>query len=190
MNNKLKLTSGKVTLIFLTALALIFTSYFIIKKPEIEIKNFNKSRDTDFILESFKRDYYWLVENPEFSPQFMIDNISPNKDPKYFGALNIKVLFKNDKPIGFTTYFKKKFYEGKIQFVYVHPEYRCKGYATMLTKYAINDLFKQSVSKIILDTRTTNAPALKAYQRIGFKESYRDDERGIVSFELFKSDYK
>ena len=166
----------------------IFT--FVQKRPEIEISSFNPERDKAFLLNSFKKDYYWLVENPDFSVDFMLQHTSPNKDPQYFGKLNIKVLLKNDKPIGFMTYFLKKFYEGKIQFIYVDSDHRGKGYAGMLTNYAINDLFNKGATIVKLDTRTSNAPAIKVYERLGFKKTTTDEIRGIVSFELRKPDFK
>ncbi len=188
MINKKKIIIGISVLI---ALILGTLSFFLFKtETNKEIRNFDKNKDTEFIQNAFKRDYYWLVENPEFSLAFLIEKMSPNKDPEYFGKLNFKILQKDKTPIGFTTYFKKKFYEGKIQFVYVDPEFRGKGYAKKLTRYAIEDLFNKGVEIVKLDTRTTNEPAIKVYQGLGFKEYYRIEPQGIVSFELKKSDYK
>ncbi len=175
----------------ITALVLGILTLFLFKtETNKEIRDFDKSKDIEFIQNAFKRDYYWLVENPEFSLDFLIEKMSPNKDPEYFGKLNFKILQKDNKQIGFTTYFKKKFYEGKIQFVYVDPEFRGKGYAKKLTRYAIEDLFKKGAEIVKLDTRTTNEPAIKVYQGLGFKETYRIEPQGIVSFEIKKSDYK
>jgi len=159
------------------------TGYFLIKS-NTEVKTFDKQRDTEFILDAFKRDYYWLVENPEFSVDFMLKHMSPNRDPQYFDKLNIRVIFSGDKPAGFTTYYKKNFYEGQIQFIYVHPDFRNKGYAGKLAKYGINELFKQNAAVVRLVTRVTNLPAIKSYTKVGFKETSRDNK--FVDFEIRK----
>ena len=159
--------------------------YFKPSNKNTEIKDFDKQRDTEFVLDGFKRDMYWLVENPEFSTDFMIENMSPNKDPQYFGKLNFKVLFENNKPVGFTTFYKVKFYEGKIQFIYVHPDFRNKGYAKQLVKYATNALFNMGVSIVKLDTRVNNAPAIKAYEKAGFK--IVSDDGKFVSMQISKN---
>jgi ribosomal protein S18 acetylase RimI-like enzyme len=180
--------TGKI-IIVLASLALLFgSSYYFYSKPSIDIKDFDKKRDLPFIEDAFKRDMYLLVANPEFSLNFLLEHMSPNKDPEYFGKLNFKILFENDKPAGFTTYYKKKFYEGLIQFIYVNPNFRNKGYAKTLTKYAANSLFNMGVSVVRMATRIENIPAIKAYTKIGFKEVYRDDE--FIDFEITKDELK
>lgn len=160
--------------------------HYVPDSSDIEFRTFDKERDTKFILDAFNPiDYYWLVENPTFSPKFMLEHISPNRDTKYFGKLNIKIGFKNNEPIGFTTYFMENYYKGKIQFVYITPKFRGKGYSHVITKHAIDDLFNKGAKLVWLQTRGTDIPARKAYTRLGFKQT--EDDGKFVTFEMKKS---
>ncbi len=58
---------------------------------------------------------------------------------------------------------------------------RGKGFAQKLMQYAIDDMRRLGAKKITLITRTSNTSAQKLYNRIGFKEIYRDE--GYVYFE-------
>ena len=152
---------------------------------DLQIKQFNKERDTSFILDCFERDRYWLTNNPDFSPQFMIDHMSPQQNPKYFGKQQIRVLFCKETPIGFGAFYMKSFYEGKIHFLYVDKNYRGKGFSSVLMQYMIAQLVKQGAKFIKLCTRVNNQPARALYRKLGFKKS-SPDEMGFVFFELRK----
>ena len=184
-----KLYISKVAII-IAVMASLASCYYFFQKTEqhssYEIKDFDKTRDAEFIRNSFKgEDLYWLVENPEFDIEYMMDNKAPNRNhPEFVGKLNIKVLFENGKPAGFTTYYKTKFYEGKIQFIYISPAFRNKGYAGKLTKYDVDQLFKQDAKIVKLATRVNNAPAIKVYERVGFKEYSRDNK--FIDFVIAK----
>lgn len=158
-----------------------FLAKYFFYCPELQIQGYKESRDKEFIFGAFKQDLYWLVENPEFDIDYMLNTNSPNKNPKYTGKLTMKILLKNCRPIAFTTYYMKSFYEGQIQFLYVDPEYRGKGYVAKLIEHDFEALKKQGAAIIKLVTRTNNLSAIKAYQKFGFKESGRDD--GFVNFE-------
>lgn len=156
--------------------------FFVIPKSDLEIKNYSDARDREFIFDGFKKDEYWLVTYLGFPVDFMLNTMSPRpNDPEYYGKLNIRVLLLKDKPVGFVTYYKKKFYEAQIQFLYVDGQYRGKGYAKKLIDYVCADLKKQGISIVKLVTYTNNFAALKLYKKIGFKESYRDEK--LVYFE-------
>lgn len=155
---------------------------FLSLRPDLEIKDFDNKRDRSFIKEAFAKDKYWLVAEPElFSEDFMMDTMSPNKNPEYFGKLYIKVLLKEGKPAGFTTYYKKKFYDAQIQFVYVHEEHRGKGYAEKLVKYALDQFKKMNVKIAKIVARKTNYKAITVYKRVDFREVSHED--GFVYFE-------
>lgn len=176
-------------LLIFTLISTVLGSYLYFSvKSDTEFKDFDKNRDIEFVRQAFNQDMYWLVENPEFSLDFLIEHMSPNRDPEYFGKLNFKVLFEKDKPAGFTTYYKQRFYQGKIQFIYVNPAFRNKGYAKKLTKYAAQELFKMGVSIVVMSARVANTPALKAYTAVGFKEYSRDDQ--FVELEVTKDQLK
>ncbi len=166
--------------IFLTASAGSLYYFFQMRQQDV-ILDFVPERDTSFILDSFKRDWYWLVEGYDYSPEYMLRNRASSKKPEHLGNLSIKVGYHHKKPVGFVIYFMKNFYLGDLRFIDLDPEFRSKGWAYKLLDYAVKDLIKRGAAKIELVTRTTNFPAQKLYTRYGFRESSRDD--GFVYYE-------
>ena len=149
--------------------------------PRGPIYEFKYERDAAGILDLFKTDRYWLVASEEYSPEFTLKYRAPNRDPRYLGQLNIKVLRQNDAFVGFTAYYMKKRELGLILFLAVKPEFRGKGYGQQLTKYATDELIGLGAKQINLVTRTSNLKAQALYNRLGFYETLRDDE-GFVYF--------
>lgn len=177
-NNKIK--KIVVAVLFIGTVIGGFYGYYYYQHPAV-ITDFVDSRDTQFILESFKRDWYWLVEGKDYDPAYMLANRASSKNPIHKGNFTIKVAYEYDKPVGFVIYMQKKFYLGHIRFIYVAPEFRSKGWSDKLLDYAVQDLIKRGCTKIDLVTRATNHSAMKLYLRHGFKEVRRDD--GFVDFE-------
>lgn len=58
--------------------------------------------------------------------------------------------------------------EGDISNVAVFPEYRNQGIATGLLQYAIEDGRNRGLTEFTLEVRVSNAPAIHAYEKIGF----------------------
>jgi ribosomal protein S18 acetylase RimI-like enzyme len=175
--------SKKIVLIvsFCTVLGAGLALYYHHQRNETTILDFNDIRDTGFILEAFKRDWHWLVEGFDFSPEKMLKHRAPTEKLADRGKSIIKVAYQGKKPIGFVIYYPKSFYKGRLHLIDVEPDFRSKGWSDKLLDYAMKDLIKRGVSKVELVTRTTNYPAQKLYTRYGFKESKRDD--GFVYFE-------
>ena len=72
------------------------------------IVDFNESRDTQPILDLFNTDRYWLLSNPNSSPERMLKYRTPRPyDPFYAGKLYIKVLREQGKFVGFVSYYKE-----------------------------------------------------------------------------------
>jgi ribosomal protein S18 acetylase RimI-like enzyme len=183
------LKSFRVLAVFL-AISFAFLSFYHVRyrehNSEIQIKKFDKARDTQFILDCFKNDRYWLTNNPEFSEQFMIDHMTPKQedDPAFFGKQNIVVMFVKDVPVGFGAYHMKSFYQGFIHFLCIDRQFRGKGYAPILMKYMMAQLQKMGAKFFKLYTRINNLPARALYSKLGFKES-ESDSQGFVTFEMY-----
>jgi ribosomal protein S18 acetylase RimI-like enzyme len=161
---------------------LIGIGYYFIGQSSERIVDFNQARDSAFILDLFKKDWYWLVgEGSDFDPEYMLKYSASSKKPEDIGNQTIKVMFVDNKPVGFIAYHKKKFYEGVIHFIDINEDFRSKGYGQKLLKYAIADLKKHGVTKITLVTRTNNYPAQAIYKKAGFKEVWQTN--GFVYFE-------
>ncbi|MFI5332835.1 MAG: GNAT family N-acetyltransferase [Candidatus Babeliales bacterium] len=158
------------------------------------ICDFNEARDADAVKKIFKDDWYWL-SNREYIPEnidFVLKTHSPNEyEPRYYGKMSIKVLREHDTLIGFITYYMLNFYEGKILFLAINPDFRGKRYGEPLIKYAINDFFNNRGATVVrLVTRVDNTSAQKLYIRIGFVETGRDLEDGFIHYAIKKVDWQ
>ncbi|NRB22040.1 GNAT family N-acetyltransferase [Candidatus Dependentiae bacterium] len=146
------------------------------------IENFQDDRDTQDILRIMKDDWYLLIESEDYSAEHMLKHRAPSQyEPEYFGKMRIKVLRKDDKVVGFVTYYLQKTYQGHILFLVIDKDYRGRGYAQKLIHYALQDLKRMGAAYVRLVTRVENLAAQKLYsEKLGFEEYGRD--RGFVNY--------
>lgn len=175
----------KISLVISTALGLLLVAFlkYTLSSNNPSIVPFDKERDSAFVLDMFNKNWYWLIENPEFSGTFYLDHMSPTRKPEDFGKENIRIMYVHGEPVGFVSYYKKSFYEGFLHFLLIDETYRGKGYAEKLMKYAIKELRAMNSQVIRLVTRVNNKPARKLYDKLGFKH-YKTEE-GFVYYELY-----
>lgn len=168
----INLKSNKFKLILLFLFVLFLSVFFDGKHAGIF--DYNPKSDREFILNTFKNNWYWLVSesSKDFSAEFMLDNKSSSKDK--VGDLNIKVCYEKNKPVGFTAYFMKTSNYGYILFIAVAEQYRGHGYSKKLINYALEDLKKKGACIVALTTRTSNKVARALYISLGFKEFEND----------------
>lgn len=140
------------------------------------IYSYEPSIDRAFILDLFKKDWYWLISDysPDYSPEYMLDNRASSNEPKYIGNLSIKTYRKEGRPIGFIAYYMKELFEGYILFLAVSKEFRGQGHARKLFSYAVDDLKKRGATVIRLITRTDNVRGRKLYTGMGFNQIWTD----------------
>lgn len=140
--------------------------------PADGLVDFNYARDYKYIISVFQDDdnWYWLVDGSraDFSPEDMMKTMSSSRNLATKGNLTIKVLYADGKPAGFSAYFMKNFYLGKIRFIYVDKEHRGSGYGLKLVTAAVDDLTARGATKISLVTRSTNLAAMRIYEKAGF----------------------
>jgi len=107
------------------------------QQSQLTIMDFDQARDTQFILDIFKSNWYWLVSeySKNFSPEYMLSHRASSKNPEHIGNLTIKVGYQGQEPVGFVAYYKKSFYEGFLLFLATKGEFRSKGYGYQLLKY-------------------------------------------------------
>ena len=156
--------------------------FYYLSVPCGPVCDFNYERDASAILKTFDRDWYWLVESDDYSPAYTLKYRTPDRNPLHFGRLRIKVLREDNTYAGFIAYYMVTTTLGKILFLAIEPEFRGRRLSDTLMRYALNDLIRMGAKRITLVTRTTNIPAQRVYNRVGFKEIVRDDE-GFVYFE-------
>lgn len=156
---------------------LIFASttiYYFHENTGSYIVDYRASRDRAFILNMLNKNWHILVDNPNFSMEYILDNRRPSPredDSQKFEY--ISVSYKDCNPTGFITYHMKNFYEGGIHLVAVEEKYRGQGIAAELVKEAIKKFKSLGAKKVTLLTREENLTAQKLYTRLGFKEYKR-----------------
>lgn len=144
---------------------------------ENSIQDYKPSRDRQFILDIFKKNWYWLTANDQLSPENVLDTSSLTyPDGSRKADLTIKVYLENNQPTGFIAYYKKRLYQGVVQFIGVDDKFRGKGYAQKLLGYAVDDLRYRGCINIKILTRMSNYPARAVYTKLGFKELWSNDE--------------
>lgn len=169
------------TLVLMTGLAGLSYWYYNARFGE-GIYEYNPSLDRSFIINLFKKDWYWLISDysaKDYSVEHMLDDKASSKDTH--NDLTIKAYRVKGNPVGFVAYYPKEFFEGYILFLAVDKTQRSKGYARKMLAYAINDLKKRGATVIRLITRTDNVAGQKLYRSVGFNQIWTDG--AYVKFE-------
>lgn len=91
-----------------------------------------------------------------------IDGFLNNKDA-------ICIVAKTDKVIGYVGMYDVSG-DGDITNVAVSQQYRNLGVASMLIDALIKEAQKRSISKLMLEVRQSNSPAINLYKKFGFVE--------------------
>ncbi len=154
-------------------------AWYYFANPGGPIQEFQYERDSQEILNIFDQDWYWLVANSrdEYSPEFMLKYKASHQDPAFAGRMHLHVLREHDQFVGFVAYYKKTNAAlWFLNFVGVKPEFRGKGYAEILVRYALNDMKNNGAHTVELITRPSNTNARKLYTRLGFAETFNDGE--------------
>lgn len=79
------------------------------------------------------------------------------------------IVAKLDKVIGYIGMYDISG-EGEITNVAVSPEHRTSGVGSMLVDALISEAKKRSISKLMLEVRSSNYPAQHLYKKYGFTE--------------------
>jgi len=167
----------------ITTVVLSIGILYYVLAPSGPIYDFDEARDTEEILKIFEDDWYWLIESEDYSPEFMLENRAPGKDPLYVGSLHIKVLREQDKLIGFAAYYMKKKRLCQLLFLAVSSTFRGKGYGEQLVRYVLEDAVNLGADRVYLVTRTANFPAQRLYNRVGFTQVGIREDGEFVHFE-------
>ncbi len=142
----------------------------ILKDPAIS--NYEAGRDKAFIKQQFKENWYTMTPDPTMDVDFLLDNLVPSKHQlQHTGKMAIKMLYENNEPVGFISYYMATRYQGHIQFLIIAADKRGKRSGEKLMNYALEDLKRQGAKTVKIYTRTENLAAQKLYKRVGFIES-------------------
>lgn len=170
--NRLRIVVAAVVLSMTLGISLWYYRYVT---PHIY--EFSYDRDMPAISRLFEQDWYWLIpgDRDSYSPEEAFRYRAPHQNLLYAGRLAVKVMRKQNELIGFVAYYLKNPTVAFLNFVIVDPVFRGKGYADRLVKYAVDDMIRRGVKKIMLQTRPSNIKARKLYKRLGFQEIRQDE---------------
>lgn len=150
---------------------------------EVRFIEYNPLYKGDFVRlnEEWITHYFWLEEPDKelFSnPESIVQN-----DGNIFFALY------KDKAVGTVALIKeddgKKYEVSKMA---VSPEYRGLGIGEKLLRYVLDYARKNNFNYLYLVSNTKLAPAIRLYEKLGFKQIPADDsayERGNYKAEIF-----
>jgi ribosomal protein S18 acetylase RimI-like enzyme len=136
---------------------------------------FDSICDMRAILDIFKQSWRELVEDDNFSPEYMMLKRKPDKNTKCVGPLRIRVMREKNKLAGFTAYYMEDKQKGMVFLLAVDRRFRGKGYGKRLTQYAIEDLLQMGACRIGLWVLIDNVPAIRIYKELGFIEKILDE---------------
>jgi len=140
------------------------------------IQDYVPGRDKPFAMRQFKEHQWMLFANPNPDMDHILDTLSPNKySPQHFGKMTIKLLYRDNQPAGFVTYYMETSYQGRILFLVVDKDFQGKGCGRELMLYAIGELAKMGSKTIKLFTRHENTRAQKLYESLGFVVEGKDE---------------
>lgn len=161
----------------IVAVLLLGGAYWFYTNTSSPIRHYEPSRDRAFIIDMFKKNWYWLIHDysPDYDVEFMLDKKAPiQNDMSQAGKLLIYTYVVEGKPAGFLAIYEEELKVGRILFLGVGDEYRGKGYARQLMKFAIKALKDRGMITIRMNTRSDNTRARKLYENLGFKEIWTD----------------
>ncbi len=145
------------------------------KKYFIPIKNFSNSIIIDSIKPSESHKVLPLfisyeTEELGLNPERIKQEILKRFIAYKISNNELTVISKNSEVIGIAGTNAKYRNACQIGSVYIKKNFRNKGFGTQLLNYHIQKLFN-SYDKIVLFVRKDNTPALKLYEKLGFKKA-------------------
>jgi ribosomal protein S18 acetylase RimI-like enzyme len=178
-------------IIFLSLLSMLaVASIFYFKSDQYQdtatIRSYEHEKDFIPLVQLINENKFWISERRDFSAEKMLLHRIPTNDQGFKGQATVDVIQTNSTTAGFIAYYKKSAKQGFIWLLAVDKAFRGRGFGEKLMLHAIDNLKQQKVNYITIATRLINKPALSLYRKLGFKEKYRDEKRGIIT--LIKKD--
>lgn len=114
---------------------------------------------------------------------YMIERLSFGSDAYDPGLLHLflnlspetfLVAELNGRIVGYVIGLVKKWGEGHVVSIAVHPEYRRRGVATALMEELLRRFKSRNVRSVRLEVRVSNRVAISLYEKLGFQS------RGVI----------
>lgn len=172
-----------VLMILLGVLAALSIVYLVNDSPPDPnvIRAYDEKKDFAALTPMIKENLFWLSERPDFSAEKFLMWRAPNFDPSRKGQATIDVIEFEGQTAGFIAYYKRSPAHGFIWLFAVGEQFRRRGLGDRLMQHALKQLKKQGAQYVTLTTRLHKTPALQLYQKNGFVEDSREEERGLIN---------
>lgn len=172
-----------VLLTLLSALTIVSIIYFQddADGKTAVIRPYQPEKDFNTLVKIMNDNRFLLTERTGFYPEKILMNQAPTDEPEKKGLVKIDVIETDDTTAGFIAYYKKSREHGFIWLLAVGKEFRGRGLGEKLLAHALLNLKRQGATYATLATRLINKPALKLYTKMGFVETNRNEERGIIT---------
>lgn len=164
----------------LAALGIIYFANDASKEANV-IRHYEHEKDFDALVPVIRENMFWLSERPDFSPEKFLMWRAPNFDPARKGEATIDVIEVDKETAGFIAYYKKSPTHGFIWLFAVDQKFRRRGLGDKLMAHALKQLKSQGAQYVTLTTRLHKTPALQLYQKAGFVEQDREEDRGLIT---------
>lgn len=171
-----------IALLILLAIGAAFTIFYFNSdqpKDPVSVRSYEK-KDFQPVLKIMNDNKFWISEHADLSGEKVLTFKAPNNDMSKKGQASIDVVAVNDEAVGFIAYYRKSFLEGRIWLLAIDKDSRKKGFGERLIDHALMELKKKGATYVTLAAKTINKPAISLYQKMGFVEENRDENRGIV----------
>lgn len=168
-------------------IAVSITAFIFLLYNQSFLTPYNPKTDRQEIINLFEKERYWLTATPGYSVEHMLDAKSPSEQqPSFKGALHLFTARINGVFAGFCAYYFKRKDLGQILFIAIDPIFRGKGYAKKMVQFCLNEIKKKGTPYAMILTRVDNIAAQKAYEGVGFIESYRDESFVYYFYDLMQ----
>jgi len=95
-----------------------------------------------------------------------------------------KIIYYNDKPVGFISYSMINEYQCKVYKIYVLPKHQRKGIGRISINDAIDYAKEGKAMELILNVNRNNTKAIEAYKKYGFSIIREEDTEFYDKFIL------
>lgn len=166
-------------LLALLAVAAVFYLNSDQPKSSLAVRPYENS-DFKPVLKIMNDNMFWISEHSDLSAEKVLTLKAPSNDESKKGQVLIDVVADNDLAVGFIAYYKKSYQQGYIWLLAVDKDHRKMGIGEKLIAHSLATLKKQGATFVTLAAKLINKPAISLYQKMGFVEESRDEDRGII----------
>jgi ribosomal protein S18 acetylase RimI-like enzyme len=141
-----------------------------------KIRDFDYQTDGQAIDALFHKgdNFYWMIggrpeHRSEYSVDFMLRYRSSSQYEKKYNLI-LKTILVDGRIAGLLAYHPESSRVWRLLFLIVDQDFRGRGFAKKMLKYAVDDMLARGAIQLVVYTRNNNFKAQKMYTDFGFKQ--------------------